>query len=148
MNTIKKLSVLLALAFVAHEGSAHTHMTGAEIDALARINTAGAENLLTGIGTELATAFPGSTAQHQTLAVLTPLNISQADIQSTINPGGAMATDLGHFTQSNTASGSASAMNMGSTFTNSMSNHANTEVDQSTGANTTTVYEGTTTDTV
>jgi hypothetical protein len=151
MNTIKKLSAILALAFVAHEGSASStvpYMTGTEIDAVVNSNTTAAEALLNGSGTEFVAAFPSSTAQHQTLAVLTPLNITQADVSSAITPTGSIAANLGHFTQSNTASGSAAATNLGSTFTNSMSTNTNTTVDQSTGADTTNVYDGTTTDTV
>jgi hypothetical protein len=53
-----------------------------------------------------------------------------------------MAGDIGHFTLGNDVTGSASAVNMGSTFSNSMTTNANTTVDQDIGDHTTSVYDG------
>jgi hypothetical protein len=108
-------------------------------------NTAGAANLLSGAGTEFANAFPESTAQHQTLVVLAPLNASQASITSTVAPTAALATSIGHFILTNSPTGTASAENAGITVNNTLETDASTTVDQNSGTQTTTTnnyYEG------
>jgi hypothetical protein len=145
MNILKKISFLFTFCFFAHESVSVSFLTGDEINTIASTNTAGTNTILDTAGTEFLVAFPSSTAQHQTVVVLAPLNTSQTSITSTVNPSTALATTIGHLVITNSTTGSASAENAGITTTNTIETDASTTVDQNSGTQTTTnnYYEGT-----
>ena len=72
-------------------------------------------------------------ALQQPFLVQSPMTIGETNINSTFNPSGALTDGgIGSLTHSNVSNNSASAMNMRSSYTNSMGVNANTILDQST----------------